>query len=618
MIKVTKSIRLLLFVLLFVGCQMPGNNSIPTAYFFEANSTNAYRLSPDGAFVSFIKTKNNVPNIFVRNVATGFKTQITYLKSGYVKAYFWANANTLFYIASTASGEVLCYVNTRGRGNYQTLKANKIAFIDNKIWYNKLILLAIQQNEAGLQHAYKVNISTWKPEIAALNTGYISQWLPDNNGNIKLAVANYGLSQAVLYRPNNKQIFKTIASSDFTHTVSPIKFCKNNSSFYAISNLGRDNTELVTINCSNGQETTFIKNNTNTDVVNVGFNNLLPDWLTVESQKKHYVFLNTNTKKLFNTIAFCLKTPHFEIIDKDTQGNLYVLKTYSDRQKDAFYLYDKAKNKAIKISNNENIKPSDLCEMQPVKFTSTDGAIIYGYLTLPQNYKRNLPCVVIPSPNPNTRNAWGWVPEVQFLANRGYAVLQINYRGCVGYGQAYKTDGFKNWGLLMQNDIVAGAKWLIKQKIANKQKIAIYGFEFGGFAALSVACAKPQVFNCAASYSGINNLFTYLKDNNKYSKPYQQMLYQAIKQSDDDATFMRKMSPVFNTDIINIPLYIVQGGKDKQISVNETNQFVKILRKRNIKIKYLVKDEESHCFSNNQNILELYNNLETFLNQNFN
>ncbi|TAF46191.1 MAG: S9 family peptidase [Sphingobacteriales bacterium] len=503
MTRAIKLPGLFLLIFLYANCNMPGQQSIPTAYFFTQNNVSDYRISPDGVFVSYVKRKNEVTNIFVKNIVSGYSAQITYLKIGNIKSYYWANDNTIFYISSKPDGESLYYVNTKGRGNYKTLNANSISFIDSKLWYNKFILLSLKKHGEQTKQAYSVNIATWKPTLIAG------------------------------YKGSYKQ------------------------------------------------------------------------------------FLNANNADIIKAIKKCLNPSYFDIIDNDAKNNFYILKTYSDRQKDAFYLYNKTKNTCDLLSDNEAITPSNLCETKPVQFSKTSGKAVYGFLTLPKSGTINLPTVIIPYANSNSKNNLGFVPEVQFLAHKGYAVLQIKSTLNVGYSNEAKKNDLKKWVFAMQADIIVATKWLIKKQIANPSNIGIYGTGFGGFIALNAAYQKPQIFKCAAAYSGINNLFTYLKEHNTASI-YQYLLYNTKKKSLNEASFIRNFSPVFNTDKINIPLFIAQGGKDNLISVNETNDFVKILRKRNIKIKYLVKDEEGHTFKNKENIIELYNNLDNFFKQNLN
>jgi dipeptidyl aminopeptidase/acylaminoacyl peptidase len=220
--------------------------------------------------------------------------------------------------------------------------------------------------------------------------------------------------------------------------------------------------------------------------------------------------------------------------------------------------------------------------------------------------------VVLPHYGPSARNTWGYNAEVQFLANRGYAVFQMNYRGSVGYGKSFQNAGFKQWGKNIQNDVTDGVKWLINEKIVDSKRIAIYGYSFGGYIALNQAIYHPELYQCAASYSGFMNLFTYIKGLPAYYKPYQQMLNEIIGNPEYDADYLKYASPIFQTNKLTIPILIAQGAKDSRVNVNETNQFVRDIKKRNIDVKYLLNEDENHNFREQENRLALYKNLETF------
>jgi dipeptidyl aminopeptidase/acylaminoacyl peptidase len=230
--------------------------------------------------------------------------------------------------------------------------------------------------------------------------------------------------------------------------------------------------------------------------------------------------------------------------------------------------------------------------MQPISFKARDGLLINGYLTLPQGSKTtNLPVVVLPHDVPwRSRDTWGYSDEVQFLANRGYAVFQLNYRGSTGYGKAFYRAGFKQAGGKMQDDITDGVNWLISKKIADPKKIAIYGAGFGGFSALY----------------GIP----------PYLKPRLQMTYEIIGNPETDAEQLRAISPVFHTDKIKAPLLIFQGARDESANISELNQFVRELKKQNVPVKYYLKQNERKVFRNEHNRMEMYTEIEKFLNNN--
>jgi dipeptidyl aminopeptidase/acylaminoacyl peptidase len=615
---IVKQILLLSCIGLFFSCNTSSTVEapIPTSYFFKKFKSSEYHISPKGDYVSYLTIKENVANIVIENLINLKKSQITNFNAGGVKSYFWANDNTVFYIANTSFGQELYYTNSNGLINKSVFKAKKIDFIANKIWNERRVLLSIQNDSSSNSNAYSVDIRTWKPKLICNNTGNIIKWKADNNGMIRIAIASDGLNETILFKNSVKENFKKLISSNFINSIRPIKFTDDNKKFYALSNMGSNYSSLVTINCANGLVNKVIKNKV--DVLNVNFENNYPTQLEIEGPKKEFLFLNNDWKAIYIKLKENLNSPYIKILETDNSGNNYLIKLYSDIHEDTYYIYNKLTEKVIFLSNKGTMLNDRLCSMKPIKFVNADGITLEGYLTLPKGDKYNLPCVVLLHSTTVDRNVWGYLPDVQFLANRGYAVLQINYRGSCDYGKSLKISGFKNWSKLMQNDIIDGAKWLSDTKIANPKKIAIFGYDFGGFCALNAAFDRPDIFNCAASYSGINNLFSYMKDYTLYGKPYQQMLNQTIGNPINDASYLRQVSPIFNVNKVKIPLFIVQGARDKFVNVNETNEFVKDVRKKNIEVKYILKDNEGHKFVDNKNIIELYNSLDVFLKRNFN
>lgn len=252
--------------------------------------------------------------------------------------------------------------------------------------------------------------------------------------------------------------------------------------------------------------------------------------------------------------------------------------------------------------------------MKPVSFQSRDSLTINGYLTLPLHVKpEHLPVVVLPHDGPVDRNLWGYNAEVQFLVNRGYAVFQVNYRGSSGYGKKFMTAGFKQWGEKIQDDINDGVKWLIEKNIADPKRIGIYGAGFGGNIALNSAYLNPGMYACAASNSGVINLFTYLKSIPPFLKNSLQMYYDIVGDPLTDADQMRKASPLFQTDKINTPVFISQNVKDPNANAAETLQFVKNLKKRNVNVTYLENEGIGFPTKNLESRHQFYTALEQFL-----
>jgi dipeptidyl aminopeptidase/acylaminoacyl peptidase len=294
-----------------------------------------------------------------------------------------------------------------------------------------------------------------------------------------------------------------------------------------------------------------------------------------------------------------------------------IIKAYRDKNPGAYYLYDVKKDKLIKIAD---IKPwineEEMAEIKPIKYTSRDGLTIHGYLTIPKGVEVNkLPVVVFPHGGPWSRNIWEFRRDTQLLANRGYAVLQMNFRGSTGYGRRFKEAGFKEWGKAMQNDITDGVNWLIKKGIADKNRIAIYGISYGGYATLAGLVFTPDLYACGIDIAGPSNIFTLLESLPSYWEPVRRMFYEMMGDPQEDKELLREISPLFHVDKINKPLFVVQGAKDPRAPQSQAEQLVESLRCKGLEVKYMLKENEGHGYYNEENVLELYSEVEKFLEQ---
>jgi dipeptidyl aminopeptidase/acylaminoacyl peptidase len=301
--------------------------------------------------------------------------------------------------------------------------------------------------------------------------------------------------------------------------------------------------------------------------------------------------------------------------DHDKAEEKFIVVASNDRTPGARYFFDKKSGALTKLAEVAPWLNADhLAPMKPIEYKSRDGLTIHGYLTLPLGRDpKNLPVVVIPHGGPWARDVWGYDPEVQFLANRGYAILQMNFRGSTGYGRKFWEASFKQWGKTMQDDITDGVQWLIKQGIADPKKVAIYGGSYGGYATLAGVTLTPDLYAAAVDYVGVSNLFTFLKTIPPYWKPYLDMFHEMVGDEHKDKEQLAATSPALNADKIKTPLLVAQGAQDPRVNKAESDQIVNSLRKRGIDVEYMVKDNEGHGFRNEENKFDFYEAMESFL-----
>ena len=608
-----------------VSCSMEkATKRIPIENFFNVPINTSYLISPDGKYISYLKPDNNRIHIYVETLDGKTTTQLTCDSNRSIVNYFWASNNEILYLkgASENMEPGLFAVNIDGNNKRELLSFpnTKIRLISSGPVSDGKVLVSLNKRDSTVFDAYRLNMKTGDLSLLFQNPGNITKWYSDPAGKLRMAIASDGVNETLLYRDKESQNFRNVLTNNFKTSILPISFSADNSCIYALSNKNRDKMALVELDCVTGKEHRVIYSNPQVDVseaiYSVNKDKLI--YAGFETWKKERHYLDDSFKATFKKLEKLLPNTEIVIASSDSSERKFIVRTYTDRNPGSFYLYSIEDDKLVKLSDvNSSLKVENMAEMKPISYKTRDGLTVYGYLTLPRGMpSKNLPVVVMPHGGPDTRNSWGYNSEVQFLASRGYAVFQVNFRGSKGYGKEFWIAGFKEWGARMQDDITDGVQWLIEQKIADPSRIGIYGFSFGGFSALHGLMSVPDLYRCGASYSGFTNLFTYFKDIPPYFRPYLQMYYETVGNPETDADYFRAVSPVFHTDKIKVPVLIAQGGRDPRVNMNETHQFVKELKKRKVPVTYIFKEGEGHVFRNNENRLEFYKKLEIFLDQN--
>ena len=281
-----------------------------------------------------------------------------------------------------------------------------------------------------------------------------------------------------------------------------------------------------------------------------------------------------------------------------------------------YYAYNtETKIGTFLFTSRPDLENLSLAEMKPVTITARDGLKIYCYLTVPvgEVEPQDLPTVLNIHGGPWYRDSWGYHPEAQWLANRGYAVLQVNFRGSTGYGKKFTAAGDREWGGKMQDDITDATQWLIDQGIADPERIAIYGGSYGGFAVLSGLTKEPDLYACGVDMVGPSNLITFLKTIPPYWEPLKPLMYQRIGHPEIDTVMLRERSPLFHIDQIKVPLMIAQGANDPRVPRAESIQIRDALLAAGKTVEYLEFPDEGHGFARPENRLKFYAMAERFL-----
>lgn len=619
-----KTYILIVLTLLSAACRHGQEvRVIPVADFFRSQDKGSYGISPDGKLLSYLKVEGKKQNLFVEDLSTGAAVQITQLNEKNINYYFWVSNDKLIYYKdkTVAERQSDVFMIDKDGKNERKLSDNgksKLKVLKDQLIENKYLLLSSNKRDSTVFDIYRLNVNTGQMEMTVKNPGNITEWITDSQGRLRLATASDGVNETLLYRDKESEAFRPVITNNFKTTFRPIALSDTKpENVYAVSNVNRDKNALVELNCKTGKEVRILFSNDTLNVVDAQYSKTKKSmtFVVCETWKKEKHYLDFSTKRLYNELDKLLPGTESRIIDRDKAERTFIIRTFTDRNPGSYYIYFAAKGLLKKLSDfNPSIKESEMSSMKPITYTSRDGLAIHGYLTLPLNKSpENLPVIVLPHNGPGSRNSWGYNAEVQFLANRGYAVFQMNYRGSSGYGKSFMAAGFREWGGKIQDDIDDGVKWLIARKVANPKKIAIYGTGFGGYIALNSLYSSPGMYTCGGSNSGVINLFSYLKSIPPFLKTNLQMYYEIIGNPVTQVEYMRQASPVFHADKFSVPVFIAQSPKDPRSNAGEAIQFVKELKKRNVNVTYLEKENNEFSSQGEEDRQKLYTALEQFL-----
>ncbi|MBQ3346301.1 MAG: S9 family peptidase [Synergistaceae bacterium] len=593
---------------------------LPMEDFFRNPENSAFSISPDGKWLAFARPWQHRMNVYVREISTGTEKRITSATERDIAGFFWkGNGRIVFaqdsggdenfhvYITDIMGGEA------RDLTPFDKMKAGVLDDLEDDPVH---MLIDMNRENPEVFDVYRCNIETGELELVGRNPGNITGWLTDHDGKLRCAFQTDGVNETFLYRTDETQSFRPLITTNFKETFSPVMFAYDNKTMYVVSNLSRDKAAIYTFDPEKNETIDLVFEHDEVDAGGIMHSKKrkIITGVTYTTDRRHYKFFDASREELQKTIDAFFPGLEVAAVDTDDDEQRYIVRTYSDRTRGTYYLFDRRDNSISKLADlSPWLKADQMAPMKAITFTARDGAKINGYLTLPVGVEeKNLPLVVIPHGGPSARDVWGFDSEAQFLANRGIAVLQVNFRGSTGYGKAFWQAGFKQWGKRMQDDVTDGVQWAVNEGIADHSRLAIYGRSYGGYAALAGATFTPYLYACAVSYVGPSNLFTLIESIPPYWRPFIEMEHEMIGDPSADKELLTEVSPVFHAENIRIPLFVAQGANDPRVNKAESDQIVEAVRKAGKDVVYMVKDNEGHGFRNEENRFDFYRTMEEF------
>lgn len=616
-----------------------GNFKYKVEDYFARPNASQFKISPDGQYLSYKeKDKDKKNHVFVKELKTGKITKALVEKDDLIRSYGWLDKKRLFYTQDKGGNEnIHLYAadidgkNLKDLTPFDGVTLNYVNIVKD----TEFVIVAMNKNNKQIFEPYKINFNTG--EITQLYENKdvnspIDGYLFDKDGNLRgYTVLENGLTTKTYYKDLQTGKFSLLKSTDWKNTFSIIGFndnSKNKDEAYVVTNLDSDKSRIVLYDLKKNAIIKEVYANPVYDVNSISTarknRNYELDYISYNGVKDETIPVSKFYKEVHDKLKSEFKDKQFSVVSSDDNEDKLLVVVGSDKLYGTYYEYD-TKSKQIKLLYNlmPQLKEEDMADMKPIEFKSRDGLTIRGYITMPKDAVngKKVPLIVNPHGGPQgIRDDWGFNPEAQLFASRGYATLHVNFRISGGYGKEFQEAGYKQIGRKAMDDVEDGVKYAIEQGWVDKDKIAIYGGSHGGYATLMGLIKTPDLYACGVDYVGVSNIFTFFESFPEYWKPYKEMVKQIWYDLDnpEEAKIAKEVSPVFQIDKIKKPLFVVQGANDPRVNINESDQIVKAMRAKGYEVPYMVKYDEGHGFGKEPNRIELYTYMMGFFAENFN
>ena len=597
---------------------------VPRDVFIGNPVKTALEISPDGQQLSYLApSKENVLNVWVKTIGKSDDRMVTKDMKRGIRIHAWAEDSKHVIYLQDVDGNENWHVNVvdLGSGDVRDLNPQEGVRAQNLITDEKHpdeILVGLNQRDPKVFDMHRIKIATGESQLDTQNPGDVAGWGTDPDFVIRAAqAANQADGSTILrVRDSAASPWRDLVTLPPEENGGFVDFTADGKAAYVLTSIGADVTRLAKMDLATGKELETLATDPRCDVSDVM---VQKESHTVQAVAFEY--LRNEWKVLDPSIAAdfeALKKVHdgdFEVVSRDRKDDTWVISYVPDDGPVSYYVYNRATKKAaFQFVNRPALEKLKLAKMQPVVIDSRDGQKLVSYLTLPAGVPgKNLPMVLLVHGGPWGRDSWGYNGQTQWLANRGYAVLQVNFRASTGFGKKFLHLGDLQWGGTMQDDLTDAVKWAVKQGIADPKRVAIMGGSYGGYATLAGLTFTPELYACGVDIVGPSNLKTLLAAIPPYWGVFRKTFELRMGPVDRDSALNQRISPLFHVDQVRVPLLIGQGLKDPRVNVNESDQIAAAMREKNLPVEYVVYTDEGHGFVRPENRLDFYGRAEEFL-----
>lgn len=630
-----KKLSVLFLVYWLVGsamAQTPG--LIDRQLIFGDPEITGAQLSPDGSYMSFIKPYKGTRNIWIKKRDEPFTAAkpVTADTMRPIGSYFWSRdgkyvlyvqdkgGNENFNIYAVNASESLAASQVpaaRNLTDVNGVRANiyKVPKTDPNALY-----IGLNDRDKAWHDLYKLNLTTGEKTLVRKNTDRITGWVFDWNDKLRLATTTAADGSSEILRVDDNGMTKIYSTTVF-ETSTPLGFHKDNERFYLVTNQGKADLQKLVLFHPVSLKEKLVEQDPlkKVDFGGIAISEVTrePIFTVYNDERLRRYWKDKEFEKDFQTILLELPGMDIHFVSSTNDEQYWLLSATSDTDPGATFLFDrKTKELTFQYRPRPKLPINDLARMQAIRYPSSDGLDIPAFLTLPKGVdSRNLPLVVVPHGGPWGRDYWGYNAYHQFLANRGYAVLSMNFRASTGYGKQFLNAGNKQWGEKMQDDITWGVKYLVDQGTVDPKRVGIMGGSYGGYATLAGLAFTPNVYAAGVAIVAPSNIITLLNSIPPYWESIRKTFYERMgdPNTPEGKAQLTKQSPLFSADKIKAPLLVVQGANDPRVNKAESDQIVVALRDRGFPVEYLCAPDEGHGFARPVNNMAMLALAEKFL-----
>lgn len=613
---------------------------IPRKILFGNPVKTAPQLSPDGTRLSYLApSENGVLNVWVVTPGKQDDKPVTRETHRPIGNYFWAYDSRHILYTQDSDGDENNHLysfdlESNAIRDLTPFQGITVANVLTDKHHPNEILVGLNLRDRRLFDMYRVDLTTGAVTLEAQNPGDVLSWTTDADFVIRAAtVFTADTNTVVRVRDSKDSPWRDLITIPFEEGTfwgqvnggSIIAgFSADGKGLYVASPLGSDTSRLVKLDTTTGKELEVIASDPKSDVDATGANRprvlLNPDTFQVQAVGFYYLkpewkVVDPGIQEDFRVLG----RTHPGVLNLDSRDNAdakWIVSYTVDDGPTAFYLYDRAGKQAqLLYEDQPDLARYQLSKMKPVTFTARDGFKLVAYLTLPVGVPpKNLPLVLFPHGGPWFRDFWGLDPIAQLLANRGYAVLQVEFRGSIGFGKKYLNASTHEWGVgKMQHDLTDGVQWAIHEGIADPKRIAIMGGSYGGYATLSGITFTPELYSCAVDIVGPSDVAELFKSMPAYWGPVKKRWIHRTGDVENDPALNQRISPIYHVDAIRAPLLIGHGAHDPRVNIRNSEKIVSVMREKNLPVTYIVYPDEGHGFNRPENNLDFFGRVEEFL-----